>query len=60
MTGKLESFRVDNIDVGRGNGEDDTVGLGDVLGDEVSCLLLDVGRLVADRDLNKNVVSGAR
>ena len=51
MAGKLESFRVDNVDVGGGDGEDNAVGLGNVLGDEVTRLLLDVARLVANGNL---------
>jgi len=51
MSGELQGFRVDDVDVGRGDGKDDAVGLRDVLGDEVSSLLLDVRGLVADGDL---------
>jgi hypothetical protein len=48
MPGKLQSFRVDKVDVCGGDGEDDTVRLRDVFGDEVAGLLFDVGRLVTD------------
>lgn len=51
VTGKLESFRVDDINIGRRHSENDTVGLGDVFGNEVSSLLLDIGGLVANRNL---------
>jgi hypothetical protein len=42
MAGQLQRFRVDKINVGGRNGKDDTVWLGDVLGDESAGLLLDV------------------
>ena len=48
MTCKFECFGVDNVHIGRRNGEDDTVGLGDVLGDEVSRLLLNIGWLITN------------
>jgi hypothetical protein len=48
MAGQLQRFRIDKIDVGRRDGENDTVRLRDVFGDEVACLLFDVCRLVAD------------
>jgi hypothetical protein len=48
MASELQRLRVDEIDVGGRDGEDDTVRLRDVLGDEVARLLLDVGRLVAN------------
>lgn len=48
MAGQLERFRVDQVNVGGRNGKDDTVRLGDVFGDEVACLLLDISRLVAN------------
>lgn len=53
MAGKLERLRVDNVDIGGGDGENDTVGLGNVLGNQVSGLLLDIGRLVANWDLGQ-------
>ena len=53
MAGQLQSFRVDEIDVGGGDSEDDTVGLRNVLGDEVSRLLLDIGGLVANGHLRE-------
>lgn len=51
MTGKFKSFRVDKIDVGRGYGQDDTVGLGNVFGYEISGLLFDICRLIANGNL---------
>lgn len=51
MAGELQGFRVDQIDVCGGDGKNNTVGLCNVLGNEVSCLLLNVGRLVANGDL---------
>lgn len=56
MSGQLESFRIDNIDIGRRDGEYDTVGLCDVLGYEVPGLLLNIARLVAYGNLNGNVI----
>lgn len=53
MAGQLQSFRVDEIDVGGGDGEDDTVGLRNVLGDEVPRLLLNIGRLIANGHLGE-------
>ena len=52
MAGQLESFRVHQIDVCGRNCEDETVGLCDVLGDQVACLLLNITRLVANRNLD--------
>lgn len=57
MSCELEGFRVDDVDVRRGDGEDDAVRFRDVLRDEISGLLLDVGRLVADGDLDKDTIS---
>ena len=51
MAGEFERFRVDNVDVCGRNGQDNTVGLGNVLRNKSSGLLLDVGRLVANGDL---------
>jgi hypothetical protein len=51
MAGEFEGFRVNDIDVGGRYGEDNTVGLGNIFGNKVSSLLLNVGRLVANRDL---------
>jgi hypothetical protein len=48
MAGQLQSFRVDKINVRGRDSEDYTVRLGNVFGNEVSRLLLDVGRLIAD------------
>jgi hypothetical protein len=60
MAGQLQRLRVHEIDVGRGDGEDDTVGLRDVLGDEVARLLLDVGGLVANGNLQPLAPSCAK
>ncbi|KAH8630581.1 hypothetical protein IG631_15158 [Alternaria alternata] len=51
MAGQLQSLGVYEIDVGGGDSEDDTVWLCNVLGDEIPCLLLDVGGLVANGHL---------
>jgi hypothetical protein len=48
MAGQLQSFRVDEINVRGRDSKDHAVRLGNVFGNEVSRLLLDVGRLVAD------------
>src|SRR6266480_5177168 len=55
MASELECFRIDDIDVGRGNGKDDAVWFCDILCDEVSGLLFDIGWLVANRNLRKFV-----
>lgn len=51
MSGEFEGFGVDKIDVGGGYSENDTVRLCDVFGNEISCLFLDISRLVADGNL---------
>jgi hypothetical protein len=51
MAGQLEGLRVDQIDVCRRNSENDTVGLCDVLSDQIAGLLLNVARLVTDGNL---------
>lgn len=48
MAGQLQCFRVDKIDVRGGDSKDDTVRLGDIFGNEISGLLLDICRLVAN------------
>lgn len=48
MPGQFQGFRVYQIDIGGGNSKNDTVGFRNVLGDEVSRLLLDICRLIAD------------
>lgn len=45
---KLESFRVDQVDIGRRDSEDDTVGFSNVFANEVLRLLLNIRRLVSD------------
>ena len=51
MPCELEGFRVDNVDICWGDGQNDTVWLGDVLGDQVAGLLLDVGGLITNGHL---------
>lgn len=51
MAGEFEGFRVNDIDVGGRHGEDNTVRLGNIFGNKVSSLLLNIGRLVANGDL---------
>lgn len=51
MAGEFQGFRVDNVDVCGRDGENNAVGLGNVLGNESSGLLFNVGRLIANRDL---------
>lgn len=53
MAGELESFRIDDINIRGGNSKDDTVGLGDVFGDEGASLFLDIGGLISDWNLDK-------
>lgn len=48
LAGKLESFRVDQVDIGRRDSEDDTVGFSNVFANEVLRLLLNICRLVSD------------
>lgn len=51
MSGKLQSLRIDEIDVCGRDRENDTVGLRDIFGNEVACLLLNIRRLVANGNL---------
>lgn len=51
MTGKLKSLRIHEVYVGRGNGENDAIGFGNVLCDKIPCLFFDVGWLVTNRNL---------
>jgi hypothetical protein len=53
---ELETVRVGQIGVGRSDGEDDGVWLGDELEKHVSNLLFDISRLVSDRDLQYNMM----
>ena len=48
LSGQLQAVRVGEIDVGGGDGQDDGVGLLDVLEDHVSDLALDIAGLVAN------------
>lgn len=51
LAGHFKGLRSGHVRVGRGDGQDDAVGVGDVLQDEISYLNLDVLRLIADRNL---------
>ena len=53
MAGELERFGVDDIHVRRRNSKNDAVGLCNVLGDQVTRLLLNIRRLVTDWHLGK-------
>lgn len=55
MTGELQCLGVDQVLVSGRDGKDDAVGFGNVLGDEVPCLLLNVGGLVSDGHLRLKV-----
>jgi len=60
MAGQLEGLGVDKIDVCRRDGENDAVGLCDVLCDQVAGLLLDIAGLIANRDLGLSSVEAYR
>lgn len=49
MSRKLQRLRIHNVDVGWRDSQDYAVWLGDVLGDEVPCLPLDIRGLVPYR-----------
>lgn len=51
MSRQLQGFGVNNINIRGRDRKDNTVWLRDILRDEVSCLLLDIAGLVADRYL---------
>jgi hypothetical protein len=51
LASQLQSFRVNEVDIGWRYGQDDTVGFGNVFTDQVPGLLFDVRGLVADGDL---------
>lgn len=51
MPGELEGLRVDDVDIRWRNSQDDAVRLGDVLRNEVTCLLLDIRRLISNGNL---------
>ena len=53
MSREFQGLRVDNVHVGRRNGENNTVGLGDVLGDKGPGLLLDIGGLISNGNLSQ-------
>lgn len=51
LAGHLQGLRRGHVRVGRGDGQDDAVWVGDVLQDEISYLNLDVLRLIANGHL---------
>lgn len=51
MSRQLQGLGVNNINVRRRDSKDNAVWLRDILGDKVSCLLLDIAGLVANRYL---------
>lgn len=51
LAGHLQGLRGGHVRVGGSDGQDDAVGVGDVLQDEISDLNLDVLRLIADGHL---------
>lgn len=51
MSGELQGLRVHDVDVGGRDSQDDTVGLRNVLGDEVARLFLNVCGLVSNGNL---------
>ena len=54
ISSQLQSFGIDDIHIGRRDGQDDTVGLGDILRDERPGLLLDIRRLISNRYLRRS------
>ena len=48
MPSQFQGLRIDQVNISRRDSENNAVGLRDVFGDEVSRLLLDIGRLVAN------------
>jgi hypothetical protein len=55
MARKFEGFGIDEIDVRGGDCKNYTVWLCDILGDEVSRLLFDIRRLVANGNLRHEI-----
>lgn len=53
MSGELQRLRVNNVDIGRRHSQNKTVGLGDILGNQVSRLFLDIGGLITNRHLEQ-------
>lgn len=51
MVSEFESFRVDNIDIGRRNSKDNIVWFCDIFRNEVVSLFFDIGGLIVDGDL---------
>lgn len=60
MTGQLQGFRVDNVDICGRDSQDDTVGLGNVFRNQVTGLLLDVAGLVANGNLQQCLEAASR
>lgn len=54
LAGHLQGLRGGHVRVGGGDGQDDAVGVGDVLQDELSYLNLDVLWLIADGHLTQH------
>lgn len=48
LAGELESFGVHKVDIGWRDCQDNTVGFGNILANQVLCLFLNICRLVAD------------
>lgn len=53
MSGKLEGFRIDEVDICRRNGEDYAVGLSNIFRDEIPRLFLDIRWLISNRHLDE-------
>lgn len=53
MTGKLQGLGIDNVNIGGGDGQDNAVGFGDILRNQVAGLLLNIGGLITNRDLQE-------
>lgn len=60
LAGHLQGLRGGHVRVGGGDGQDDAVGVGDVLQDEISYLNLDILRLIADGHLTLPANRGQR
>ena len=54
ISSQLQRFGVDNVHIGGRDGQDDTVGFGDILRDERPGLLLDIRRLISNRYLGRS------
>ena len=53
MTGKLQGLGIDNVNISGGDGQDNAVGFGDILRNQVAGLLLNIGGLITNRDLQE-------